>query len=168
MNCRSTQPRHLLGSKGNILWFESSGHNPIDWRHHSWFPNRQIQRGSNYSYLGATLNGLSNSPKIFRATNGRMDNYNITGTNLRNTKISLDANALTEMTRTFPPTLAREMALKNYGAVTLNVTDGFTKTAPDRSALNNGRDHLSPGEQDSIHQESHLVPASPSTKLETN
>lgn len=168
MNCRSTRPRHLLGSKGNMLWFESSGHNPIEWTHNSWFPNMQIQGGSDYSYLEAPLKELSNSPPIFHAINRRMDNDNITGTNTRNTKISLDANALTEMTRTFPPTLAREMALKNSGAVILNFTDGFTKTSPDRSALINDRDRLSPGEQDSIHPESYLVPASPSTKLETN
>lgn len=168
MNCRSTRPRHLLGSKGNMLWFGRSGHDPIDWTHNSWFPNRQIQGGSDYSNLGATQNGLSNTPPIFRGTNRRMDNDNITGMNLRNTKISLNANALTEMTGTFPPTLPGEMAPKNSGTVTLNITDGLTKNSHDRSVLISSRDLLSCGAQDAIHPESNLVPPSPSTNLETD
>ena len=136
---------HVYRGNGNMLWLESTGHDPIDWTHNSWFPNSQIQWPDGvYSNLGAAQNGLPNTAPM---------------------------NALTEVTGTYTPTLAGGTAPKNSGAVIPNITDGFTGTSPDRGALISGRDLPAwgdRGDQDSVPPPPDLVPPSASTNLEVN
>jgi nitrous oxidase accessory protein NosD len=124
---------------GNMLWLESTGHDPIDWTHNSWFPNRQIQWGGAFSNLAAAQNGLPDTTPIFSGTNRRMQNDNITVSNPWTTTVTLGSNSLTEVMDSFAPALAAGTTPKNSGVEIPNITDGFAGTAPDRGAVIEGR-----------------------------
>ncbi len=130
---------HVYRGGGNLLWLESSGHNPIDWTHNSWYPDRQIQWGGVFANLSAAQSGLGSTTPIFSGSNRRMQNDNITTANPWTSVIILGATALTEVTSSFVPILASGTSPKNSGAVILNITDGFSGIAPDRGALIEGR-----------------------------
>jgi hypothetical protein len=124
---------------GQSVWLESGGHDPIDWTHNSWFPDRQIQWGPIFANLAAAQSGLANTTPVFSGTNRRMQNDNITDSNPWTTQISLGQDSLTEVTATYTPILSPGTAPKNSGAVIPNITDGFSGAAPDRGAIIAGR-----------------------------
>jgi hypothetical protein len=124
---------------GNTLWLESTDHDPIDWTHNSWFPNRQIQWGGVFANLAAAQSGLANTSPIFSGTNRRMENDNVTVTNPWTTTVTLGANSISEVTATYTPELSGGTAPKNSGVVIPNITDGFSGAAPDRGAIIAGR-----------------------------
>jgi hypothetical protein len=124
---------------GQSIWLESGGHDPIDWTHNSWWPDRQIQWGGVFANLAAAQSGLGNTTPVFSGTNRRMQNDNIAESNPWTTTISLGAESLTEVTATFTPVLRAGTSPKNSGVRIPNVTDGFSGTAPDRGAIIEGR-----------------------------
>jgi hypothetical protein len=130
---------HVYRGNGNTLWLESTDHDPIDWTHNSWYPNRQIQWGGIYSNLAVAQSGLSNTTAVFSGTSRRMENDNITTSNPWTTTVTLGPTSLSEVTATITPILASGTTPKNSGVVIPNVTDGFSGTAPDRGALISGR-----------------------------
>jgi hypothetical protein len=130
---------HVYRGNGLMLWLESTSHDPIDWTHNSWFPDRGLQWGGVYQSLASAQSGLSNTTPIFSGTNRRMQNDNITVSNPWTTTVTLGANSFTEVTATYTPELAAGTTPKNSGAVLPNITDGFSGAAPDRGALIAGR-----------------------------
>jgi hypothetical protein len=125
---------------GQSLWLESSAHNPIDWTHNSWFPDRQIQWGGVFANLVQAQSGLGTTTPVFSGSTRRMQNDNITESNPWTTTITLGADSLTELADTFTPILRAGTAPKNSGAIIPNITDGFSGgTAPDRGAIIQGR-----------------------------
>jgi hypothetical protein len=124
---------------GNLLWLESSGHDPIDWTHNSWYPNRAIQWGGNYSSLSSAQSSLGNTTPIFSGSNRRMANDNITTSNPWTTTIQLGSDSLVEVVNSYSPVLSSGSAPKNSGTVIPNITDGYSGAAPDRGALISGR-----------------------------
>jgi hypothetical protein len=130
---------HIYFGNGQSLWFDSGGHDPIDWTHNSWYPDRQIQWGPVFGNLATAQSGLPNTTPIFSNTNRRMQNDNITESNPWTTQISLGPDSLTEVTATYTPILAPGTAPKNSGAVIPNITDGFSGAGPDRGAIIAGR-----------------------------
>jgi hypothetical protein len=142
-------PQRAYGYRNNIqiyfgggqsVWLESGGHNPIDWTHNSWWPDRQIQwDGSVFGNLASAQSGLGNRTPIFSGTTRRMQNDNITESNPWTTTISLGPDSLTEVTATFLPVLRAGTSPKGSGVEIPNITDGHTGTLPDRGAIIEGR-----------------------------
>jgi hypothetical protein len=130
---------HVYRGNGQSLWLETTGHDPIDWTHNSWFPNRQIQWGGVYANLAAAQSGLPNTTPVFSGTNRRMANDNITTTNPWVDTITMPANSAIEYTGAFLPALKAGETPKNSGVVIPNITDGFSGGAPDRGAVIGGR-----------------------------
>jgi hypothetical protein len=126
---------------GQSLWLESSGHDPIDWTHNSWFPNRPIQWGGVFSNLAAAQAGLGTTTPVFSGSNRRMQNDNITESNPWTTTITagFGSDSLMPVSNTFTPILRPGTSPKNSGVVIPNITDGFSGAAPDRGAIIEGR-----------------------------
>ena len=131
---------HIYFGNGQSIWLESGSHDPIDWTHNSWYPDRQIQwDGGAFSNLADAQSRLANRTPVFSGTNRRMQNDNITVSQPWTTTITLGADSLTQVTDTFIPILRSGTAPKNSGAVIPNITDGFSGAAPDRGAIIEGR-----------------------------
>ena len=129
---------HVYRGNGQSIWLESTVHDPIDWTHNSWFPDRAVQWGAFFNNLAAAQSGLANTTPVFSGTSRRMSNDNITTTNPWTTTITLPAHSGLEFTGTFMPILAPGTP-KNSGVVIPNITDGFSGGAPDRGAIIEGR-----------------------------
>jgi hypothetical protein len=138
---------HVYRGNGQSIWLESTNHDPIDWTHNSWFPDRAIQWGGNYASLSAAQSGLANTTPIFSGTNRRMQNDTITVRNPWTQVITLGASAATEYTGVFLPVLASGGTAKNTGVPIPNITDGFSGSAPDRGAIIEGRTTVSYGDR---------------------
>jgi len=132
---------HIYHGAGQALWLESDGHDPIDWTHNSWFPDRQIQWGGVFPNLAAAKAGLGSSrTPIFSGTGRRMEEDNITEAQPWTTPVNLGVDSYTEITEPFVPTLRAGTSPKNTGVVIPNITDGFSGgAAPDRGAIIAGR-----------------------------
>jgi hypothetical protein len=131
---------HVYRGNGQSIWLNSTGHDPIDWTHNSWFPNRLIQwPEGNFPDLADAQANLLNTTSIFSGTNRRMQNDNITVSNPWTTTITLGTDSLTEVTASYTPALAPGTSPKNSGVVIPNITDGFSGGAPDRGAIIQGR-----------------------------
>src|SRR5262249_31922768 len=73
---------HVYFGDGQSIWIESGAHDPIDWTHNSWYPNRQIQwDGGVFGNLAAAQSGLADRTPVFSNTTRRMENDNITESN---------------------------------------------------------------------------------------
>jgi hypothetical protein len=129
------------GGSALLLQIDTQGHNPIDWTHNSWFPDRGIQFNRIYwsSGLSQVKAGVDTSSPIFSGATKAFTNDNITTTNPWTTTITLGATALTEITAAYTPALAAGSAPKNSGVAIPNITDGFSGAAPDRGAIVEGR-----------------------------
>jgi hypothetical protein len=123
-----------------VLWLESLGHNPIDWTHNSWYPDKQFRWNTDayYNSLAEAQAGLRATTPIFSGSSRRMQNDNIVTSNPWTTAVTLGATSATEVTATYTPVLGAGNA-KNTGVVIPNITDGYSGTAPDRGALIEGR-----------------------------
>jgi len=132
---------HVYRGNGQSIWLDSGGHDPIDWTHNSWYPDRQIQWGDVFRDLAGAQRGLANATPIFSGTNRRMQNDNITVSNPWTTTITLGPDSLTPVPDnvSYTPALSPGDAAKNSGVVIPNITDGFSGGAPDRGAIIEGR-----------------------------
>lgn len=127
------------GGGSTPLWIESTTHNPIDWTHNAWYPDRQIQfNGQNFSSLAAAIANSPTITPIFSGATKRFANDVVITDAPFTVAIALGADANTELSATYTPGIASGNA-KNSGAVIPNITDGFTGAAPDRGAIIEGR-----------------------------
>ncbi len=129
----------IYNGNGNLLWLESGGHDPIDWTHNSWYPDRQIQWDGVYSGLTQAQNQLGNTTPVFSGSNRRMSFDNLTVANPWTSQITLGADSLVEVQSSFVPQLGAGTAPKNSGVPIANINDGFAGAAPDRGAIIDGR-----------------------------
>jgi hypothetical protein len=130
---------HVYHGDGQSIWLETTTHNPIDWTHNSWYPDRAIQWGAFWSNLASAQSGIPNTTPVFSGATKRMQNDNITVANPWTTTISLGTDSLTAVSATFTPILAPGTSPKNSGVAIPNITDGFSGAAPDRGAIIEGR-----------------------------
>jgi hypothetical protein len=131
---------HVYHGNGQSIWLESTVHDPIDWTHNSWYPDRAIQwDGAVFGNLAQAQAGLADTTPIFSGTQRRMQSDNITVANPWTTTIMLGAESLIEVTQTFTPVLAAGTSPKNSGVAIPNITDGSSGAAPDRGAIISGR-----------------------------
>jgi hypothetical protein len=126
---------------GQALWLESDTHNPIDWTHNSWFPDRAIQwDGRLFTNLADAQRNLGPRTPIFSGTTRRMENDNITEAQPWTTPVTMGADSYTEITEAVVPALRAGTSPKNSGVILPNITDGFSGGAsPDRGAIIAGR-----------------------------
>jgi hypothetical protein len=142
-------PQRAYGYRNNIFiyrgngtylpWLENGGHDPIDWTHNSWYPNKGIQWGALFPSLAAAQSGIASTTPLFSGATKRFANDNVTTSDPFNPPVPMGATWLTEITASFTPTPAAGSAPKNSGAVIPNITDGFSGAAPDRGAVVAGR-----------------------------
>jgi hypothetical protein len=138
----------IYRGNGRFLPFiESGGHDPVDWTHNSWFPDRGIQWGSVFANLAAAQSGIPNTSPIFSGATKRFANDNITVSDPFVTPVVTGANYLTEVPAAYTPTLAGGTTPKNSGIEIPNITDGFSGVAPDRGAIIGGRSILLYGDR---------------------
>jgi hypothetical protein len=130
---------HVYRGNGGSIRLESTVHDPIDWTHNSWYPDRQIQWDGVFSNLADAQRNLGNTTPIFSGTNRRMQNDSTTVFNPWTTTITLGSDSLTEVTASYTPALSPGDPAKNSGVVIPNITDGFNGGAPDRGAIIEGR-----------------------------
>jgi chitodextrinase len=138
---------HVYRGDGQSIWIETTTHNPIDWTHNSWYPDRQIQWGGTFANLAAAQAGLASTTPIFSGSGRRMLNDNIVTSNPWNQTVTLGTNANTEITDVYAPSVAAGSNAKNSGAAIPNITDGFSGAAPDRGAIIEGRAILQYGDR---------------------
>lgn len=130
-----------LGS-GNLLAFEPSGNEPVDFTHNSWFPNASVwwtNSGGSFASIAAAYSGLSATTPIFSGVSKRHEQDNITVSNPWTTEVMLGDDYRAEVTGTYVPVLSDGTAPKNTGAIIPNVTDSFSGALPDRGAIITGR-----------------------------
>jgi hypothetical protein len=133
---------NILIYRGNGLytpWLESSGHDPIDWTHNSWFPNKGIQWGRAWISLNTAQTEIPATTQIFSGNAKRLTNDGIVTSNPFSTAIVLGSDYHTEVTVAYIPHLASDSAARNSGATIQNITDGFSGPAPDRGAIISGK-----------------------------
>lgn len=141
---------HVYRGDGQSIWLESTTHNPIDWTHNAWYPNRQIQWGGIYANLAAAQAGLGATTPIFSGSTQRMANDVITVNNPWTTTVTLGATAATEVTDTYTPVLSSGDNAKNAGVAIPGITDGFTGAAPDIGAVIEGRSSVVYGDRSAV------------------
>jgi len=127
---------------GDLFGIESSGNDPIDFTHNSWYPDKRVvwtNSGGSFGSIAAAFAGLPATTPIFSGATRRHEQDNITTSNPWTVPVTLGADYHTEVTVAYTPALSPGTAPKNSGAVIPNITDGFTGGAPDRGAIIEGR-----------------------------
>ncbi len=129
----------IYRGSGNTLWLESGGHDPIDFTHNCWYPNRQVQWGSAWSNLAQAQAQIGATTPVFSGQSKRLFQDQICERDPFVTDVDMGSGYLTEVVQSYAPTLSNGTAPKNSGVSIPNVTDGFSGSAPDRGALISGR-----------------------------
>jgi hypothetical protein len=152
--------QRAYGYQNNILiyrgngaytpWLESPGHDPVDWTHNSWFPNRGVQWGGVWNSLAAAQAGISSTTQIFSGTTKRLANDNIITSDPFLTPIILGNDYHTEVAASYIPQLASGSPAKSSGTIIANITDGFSGVAPDRGAIISGKPTVQYGDRGPI------------------
>jgi hypothetical protein len=142
-------PQRAYGYRNNIFiyrgngtylpWIESTGHDPIDWTHNSWFPDKGVQWGGVYPSIATAQASIPQTTPVFSGANRRFANDNVTTSDPFSPPVTLGGHYLQEVTDKFVPALSAGSSPKNSGVQIPNVTDGFTGAAPDRGAIVSGR-----------------------------
>jgi hypothetical protein len=132
------------GSGSYTLYLSNTGHNPVDFTHNSWYPNKLFnweQEHSTFANLAAAYAGLAATTPVFSGITKRHEQDNITVANPWTTAVTLGSDYHTEFTTTPYPAmvLSPGSAPKNSGVAIPNITDGFSGGAPDRGAIIEGR-----------------------------
>ena len=130
-----------LGAGTQTLRLDNTGHDPVDFTHNAWYPNKTFSwlAGGVFPTLVAAYAGLPATRSVFSALTKRHAQDVITVANPWTTTVTLGANYRTEVTETYTPQLAPGTTPKSTGVVIPNITDGFSGAAPDRGALIEGR-----------------------------
>lgn len=160
----SNGPQNAFGYRNNVhiytgpaaklLQLDSTGYNPVDWTHNSWYPDNDIELGGITS--GATLAAfkanMAGAPRtpVFSGQTEFMFQETICSANPWQTAVTLPATSATEVTATYLPTPASGSALKNTGVAIANITSGATGAAPDRGAVMEGRAVVAYGDQTGV------------------
>jgi hypothetical protein len=127
------------GNGGSLPFIESLGHDPVDWTHNSWFPDRGIQWGQFFANLAAAQSNIPNTSPIFSGATKRFTNDNITVSDPFVTPVLTGADYLMNVAGAYTPVLSRGTAPANSGVVIPNINDNFSGGAPDRGAIIDGR-----------------------------
>jgi hypothetical protein len=129
------------GGGAYTLYLSSTGHDPVDFTHNSWYPNRAFnwETVGSFANLAAAYAGLPSTTPVFSGITKRHEQDNITVINPWTTAITLGPDYHTEVTVAYTPALQRGTTPANSGVVIPNITDGFSGGAPDRGAIIDGR-----------------------------
>jgi hypothetical protein len=133
---------NILIYRGNGLytpWIESPGHDPVDWTHNSWYPDKGVQWGSVFGGVAAAQSGIAATTPLFSNATRRFTADNVTTADPFTSPVALGANYLVEVGATYSPALSAGSAPKNSGIAIANITDGFSGASPDRGAIIAGR-----------------------------
>ena len=154
-----------LGRGEQTLVLNSTAHNPIDFTHNSWFPDKIFQwPEGTFGGLAAAYNSLPPTTPVFSGSTRRHEHDNTTVAQPWTVPVNLGANYREAVTPSYLPTLANGMAPKNSGIAIANITDGYSGSAPDRGAIIAGRPVVAFGDKAGILPPS-SSPASPSAPL---
>lgn len=124
---------------GNTLWLDSTGHDPIDFTHNCWYPDRQVQWGGVWPSLANAQAAVGPTTPVFSGQSQRLFEDRICERDPFVVDINMGADFLTEVTESYTPSLSNGTAPKNSGVTIPNITDGFSGGAPDRGAVISGR-----------------------------
>jgi len=131
----------IYQSDGNLLAMESSGQDPVDFTHNSWYPDGSVwwtNSGGSYSDFASAKNSLGPTTPLFSGITQRHEEDHICEADPFIDDIDLGPDFHTRTTELYTPFLSDGSAPKNSGAVIPGITDGFTGSAPDRGALIDG------------------------------
>jgi hypothetical protein len=128
------------GVGDNLLVLGNRGHDPIDFTHNSWYPDRGIRwRKEKFVSLWDARNYIRPTSPVFSGITERHAKDAATDSNPWTVEVELGDDYRTEVTETYVLELAPDAAPKHSGAVIPNITDGFDGAAPDRGAIISGR-----------------------------
>jgi hypothetical protein len=136
------------GSGTQTIRLDNTGHDPVDFTHNSWYPDRTYQwNQGTFANLAGIYAGLPATTPVFSGSSKRHEQDNITTSNPWITTIALGSDYHTEVTAGYEPALAAGTTPKNSGAVIANVTDGYSGSSPDRGAVIAGRPSVQYGDR---------------------
>lgn len=129
----------IYRGSGTTLWIESSGHDPIDFTHNCWYPDRQIQWGGVWASIAQARSGISPTMPIFSGESRRFSSSKVCERDPFATNIDLGLDYHTEISTTPTARLSSGSSPKNSGVVISNITDGYSGDGPDMGAIISGR-----------------------------
>lgn len=120
----------------------SSGNDPIDFTHNSFYPDRGFawsSSGGSGSTLAQVQANISATTPIFSGASKRHQDDNITESQPFVDNVAIGSNYLNRVTQASTPILRSGTAPRGTGVAIANITDGFSGAAPDRGAIISGR-----------------------------
>lgn len=138
------------GPSDNLLAFEPSGIDPVDWTHNAWYPDGSVwwtNSGGTFGSIDEARQGLpETTPAFGQSTARHKDDVIATSSPFTDqTDPSLGNDYTTEVRHDAPPTPADSSAIRNAGTPIPNITDGYDGPAPDMGAVIRGRPTLDHG-----------------------
>ena len=157
------------------LWMESSGNDPIDFTHNSWYPDGSWRSARQFTWnnsggSGTTLSRarrkLTATQPVFSGAMQRHKDDNITVAQPFTEDIKLNSYYADKVSGIYTPTLRAGTAPKNSGVVIPNITDGYAGAAPDRGAIIDGRSPVIYGDRSQSDSRTIRSTSGSATKLE--
>ncbi|MGM0558808.1 MAG: hypothetical protein ACQEVA_20645 [Myxococcota bacterium] len=132
------------GSSDNLLAFEPSGIDPVDWTHNAWYPDGSVwwtNSGGSFGSLSDAFDGLPETSPVFGESTRRHDQHVIATSSpfTSDTDPTLGDDYLTEVAHSAAPTPAEDARIRNAGTPIPNITDGYDGSAPEMGAVIHGR-----------------------------
>lgn len=127
---------------GKLAALESPGHDPVDFTHNSFYPDRAFwwsNNGGSFESLSQAFVKLPATTPIFSGATQRHFQDNICDSNPFDNEIVLGKDFSTAVTQRYIPTPKDASAVSRSGAVIVGITDGYSNPAPDRGAVIRGR-----------------------------
>jgi len=126
---------------GKLLAMESSGQDPIDFDHNSWYPDGSVwwtNSGGSFSDFASAKNGLGSTTPLYSGIAQRHQDDHICEADPFIDDVTLPADFHALVTGQYTPYLSDGTLPKNSGAAIPGINDGFSGSAPDRGALISG------------------------------